>query len=300
MRPCRALLLLITALHLLLAAAAPAEAKRVALVIGNGAYRNLAALPNPPNDARAMAATLRRLGFEVDEAIDLDRGTMDRRLRAFVRSVDNSEVAAFFYAGHGLQVDGRNYLAPVDAELMSAPELPFETFDLETVVGALERGTRIGLVFVDACRDNPLAQRLQAGARGRSVSVGRGLAPVETGTGMLIAYATQPGNVAVDGEGANSPFTAALAKSLEVPGLEVRQVMTRVRQTVIAATGGAQVPWDHSSLTEDVYLLPREREPAPPPQATEPPPGFDPRQADLAFWDAIKDSREPRVIEEYL
>jgi hypothetical protein len=300
MRLFRALLVLLALLPPLAGAPVAAAERRVALVVGNGAYQHLATLPNPPNDARAMSAALRRLGFEVEEAIDLDRAALDRRLRAFVRGIANSDIAAFFYAGHGLQVDGRNYLVPVDAQLSSATELPFETLDLDPIVGALERGARISLVFLDACRDNPLAQRLaQAAGRGRSLAVGRGLAPIETGTGTMIAFATQPGNVAVDGEGANSPFTAALVQALEIPGLEVRQVMTRVRQTVIAATNGAQVPWDHSSLTEDVYLLaPRPAEPPEPPPP--PPPAFDPRQADLAFWESVKDSREPRAIEEYL
>jgi formylglycine-generating enzyme required for sulfatase activity len=230
--------------------------KRVALVIGNGQYQHANALPNPPNDARAVAKALGEIGFEVVEGIDLDHAGMQGRLRDFLDKVTSAKVALLFYAGHGLQVDGRNYLVPVDARLQSASDLNFGTVDLDRILASLDDPKRANIVILDACRDNPLARSFAA--KTRSGAVGAGLAAYTAlGTGTLIAFATAPGKVAADGDGTNSPFTEHLVKHLRTPGLEVRQMLTRVRNDVAAATGERQIPWDNSSLRGDVYLAGR-------------------------------------------
>ncbi|MGI9385556.1 MAG: caspase family protein, partial [Methyloligellaceae bacterium] len=171
------------------AALVPAFAeKRVALVIGNSAYKHAASLKNPKNDATGMAAALRRLGFRVFEGTDLDRRGLETRIRDFANDIADADVALFYYAGHGLQVNGTNYLAPVDATLKAEADLDFEAVPLKLVLRQMQRSARINLVFLDACRDNPLAKKL--GKASRSLAVGQGLAAVEKAAGMLIAFAT--------------------------------------------------------------------------------------------------------------
>jgi uncharacterized caspase-like protein len=195
-----------------------------------------------------MAAALRRLGFEVVEGKNLDRHGMDDAIRAFGRKLDRADLALFFYAGHGLQVAGRNYLVPTDAKLERAGDLNFDAIDVSFVLTQMEAEKRVNLVFLDACRDNPLALSLSRSLGSRSVSVGQGLASVHSALGTMIAYATEPDNVALDGEGRNSPFTGALLKHIGDRGVDIGTVMRRVRAEVVAATRERQVPWDHSSL----------------------------------------------------
>jgi peptidoglycan hydrolase-like protein with peptidoglycan-binding domain len=254
-------LLLAALLVLLMLTSAVRAAERVALVVGNGAYRTVPALANAANDGRAVAAALRELGFEVFEGIDLDAASTTALLRDFARALDGAAVGLFYYAGHGMQVGGENYLVPVDARLEHESDLNFETLKVKQVLSLLESSDRTSIVVLDACRDNPFAQQL-ARKITRSRSVSSGLAAIRSGVGTLIAYATEPENVALDGTGPNSPFTTALLKYLRTPGLEVRQLMTRVRQDVIAATDRAQVPWDHSSLVGDFYFVPPASTPA--------------------------------------
>ena len=244
-------------------AGAVGAAERVALVVGNGAYRSVPALANAANDGRAVAASLRELGFEVFEGIDLDAAATTALLRDFARALDQATTGLFYYAGHGMQVGGENYLVPVDARLEHESDLDFETLKVKQVLALLERTDRTSIVILDACRDNPFAQQL-ARKITRSRSVSSGLAAIRSGVGTLIAYATEPENVALDGSGPNSPFTTALLRYLRTPGLEVQQLMTRVRQDVIAATDRAQVPWDHSSLVGDFYFVPPAAAPAEP------------------------------------
>lgn len=232
----------------------PAEAKRVALVIGNAAYEHATRLDNPKNDANALAAVLERLNFEVVKGIDLNQSQFEQTIRKFARTVRGADVALLFYAGHGLQVNGRNYLAPVDARLSDEADLDFETLPLRTILKQMEREVKTNLVFLDACRDNPLARNLARSMGTRSASVGRGLARVDSGIGTLIAFATEPGNVALDGDGNNSPFTTALLKHIETPGLDIAQMMRRVRGDVMRSTAQRQVPWNNSSLTGDFYF----------------------------------------------
>ena len=252
-----------------------AEPSRVALVIGNGAYRYANPLPNPPNDAADVAAALRRIGFDVVEGRDLDKRAMEAKIVEFGRKLDGANLATFFYAGHGLQVGGKNYLVPIDAKVERLAELSFETVEVSQVLAQMEADRRVNLVFLDACRDNPLARSLARNSvpGSRSTSVGQGLASIQSAVGTMIAYATQPDNVALDGAGRNSPFTAALLRHIATPGLEVSALMKRVRSDVVQSTNQKQVPWDHSSLMGDVVLVPAAATPAvlgpaiPPPSA---------------------------------
>lgn len=235
---------------------APAFADdRVALVIGNGAYRYATTLPNPRNDAADVADALRRIGFVVVEGNDLDKRAMEDKVREFGRKLDHASIALFYYAGHGMQVAGRNHLLPVDAKLERAGDLQLETIDLDLVLAQMETAKRVNLVFLDACRNNPLARSFAPRLGTRSASVGPGLASIKSSIGTMIAYATQPDNVAHDGDGRNSPFTAALLEHIGTPGLEISSVMRRVRSDVVAATNEQQVPWDHSSLVGEVVLV---------------------------------------------
>ncbi|MET0277275.1 MAG: caspase domain-containing protein [Pseudorhodoplanes sp.] len=284
----------IAVLLLLFGLSAQAAAQdRVALVVGNGKYAHAGPLPNPANDARAVAVSLRELGFEVLEGADLDRSGMERLIRDFLRKISKAKIALLFYAGHGMQIDGRNYLVPVDAKLESATDLSFETIELDRLLDSLSDPARATIVMLDACRDNPLSRSFASKAR--SAAVGSGLAAyANPGTGTLIAFATAPGKVALDGQSSNSPFTEGLVKHLRTPGLEVRQLLTRVRKDVSDATRGQQIPWDNSSLLGDVYLasLPVARPSVPPaPPALQepakpaalPPPSLKPSGRTISF-----------------
>ena len=243
-------------LALLWAQPTKAASDRVALVIGNGGYANATQLANPPNDAADVAQALRKMGFDVVEGRNLDKRDMEGKIREFGHKLDNANLALFFYAGHGLQVSGRNYLVPIDAKLDRPADLNFEAFDVNVVLQQMEAEKRVNLVFLDACRDNPLTRSLARSMGTRSAAVGQGLASIQGAVGTMIAYATQPDNVALDGDGRNSPFTTALLKHIETPGLEISSLMKRVRTDVVAATRDRQVPWDHSSLMGDVILVP--------------------------------------------
>ncbi|MEI3855322.1 MULTISPECIES: caspase family protein [unclassified Ensifer] len=271
--------------------------KRVALVIGNSAYQHAPQLANPQNDANDMASKLTGLRFVVVTGRDLDLTGMRRLIREFVGKVEGADVALFFYAGHGLQVNGGNYMIPVDAQLRSNNDLDFEALPVELVLSAMERNAQVNLVFLDACRDNPLAATLARSLGTRSMVVGRGLAKLDTGVGSLIAFATQPGNVALDGAGRNSPFTTALLKHLGTPGQSITDDLIAVRRTVLQVTDGKQIPWDSSSLTGPVVLNPAPvPDPATSPAATA---GTD-RTVELTYWNSIKDLTESSFFEAYL
>lgn len=271
--------------------------RRIALVIGNSAYQHAPQLANPQNDAGDMASKLTGLGFVVVTGRDLDLAGMRRSIREFVRKLEGADVALFFYAGHGLQVNGDNYMIPVDAQLQSNNDLDFEALPIELVLSAMERNAKVNVVFLDACRDNPLAVTLARSLGTRSVAVGRGLAKLDTGVGSLIAFATQPGNVSLDGAGRNSPFTTALLKHLGTPGQSVTDDMIAVRRAVLQVTDGKQIPWDSSSLTGPVVLNPL----AVPDTATGPAaPADTDRTVEIAYWNSIKDATESNFFEAYL
>ena len=240
---------------------AAAASERVALVIGNAAYEHTDALRNPGNDAAAVAAALGRLGFEVVLGTDLDLDGLYDKLGEFDAASRGADVTLFFYAGHGLQVEGRNWLAPVDAKLDSKLDLRRGAVELDTVLEHM-RGTK-RLVYLDACRNNPLAGDLARSlGLSRAAAAKRGLARVTGVPGTLIGYATAPDDVAADGEGRNSPFTEALLAHIETPGLSVNDMFGEVSKAVVRATGGEQVPWSNSSLGR--FYLVSGAEPLPP------------------------------------
>lgn len=241
--------------------AATGDSKRVALIVGNSKYQHAIALPNPANDAQLIAATLRDAGFQVIEGTDLDKDGMIKAIDRFTEASYDAEVALVYYSGHGMQVEGQNFLIPVDAELTAPAHLKTRTIQVEQVLAALPPDPAIGIIILDACRDNPLSRSLAAALPAtRSTSVGTGLAAVQassTGTGTggtLIAYSTDPGAVALDGKGANSPYTTALAKYIAQPGVELQNALTRVRGDVTEATLGKQRPWHNASLGREIFL----------------------------------------------
>lgn len=244
--------------------------RRVALVLGNGAYTNARALDNPVKDAQAMAEKLRAMRFDVEVALDQGKLGMERALRAFNRKLEGADLALLFYAGHGLQVGDRNYLLPVDAKLEREADLDYETLEVQRLLEPVQTLAKVGIVFLDACRDNPLARRMKASTR----ALTQGLRPMSIDSGeVLIAYATSPDRVAADGTGEHSPFTRALLDHMGAPGLEVQIMLKRVARSVEQSTAGKQIPWQHSSLRSEVYLADVPTAPAaplrlaPPPQA---------------------------------
>lgn len=286
---------------LLLAALPAGAAERVALVLGNGDYRHVGRLANPVNDANLLGETLRRLGFQVTVRTDLDQAAMKEAISAFADAVaagGDGTLALFYYAGHGVQVAGANYLIPVDADIRTDRDVLLKAVAANDLLRTLElAAASTNVIILDACRDNPFATS--------SRSMGRGLARVEAPTGSLIAYATAPGQTAADGAAANSPYSAALAKALTVPGLTLEQVFKAVRVDVLAETAGRQTPWEESSLTRDVRLIeeaapsaPAVREqaaPQPAPQV-EPQPGIDPA---AQAWATLSGSNSVAMLETF-
>ena len=300
------------AILLLSLLAAPASAQqRVALVIGNGSYAHAPSLANPLNDAADIGGALERLGFKVTRIENAGYSELRRGLQQFSLAASASEMAAVFYAGHGIEVDRRNFLVPVDARLLSDADVEFETVPLDLLMRAVERTRGLRLIILDACRDNPFAAAMQRA--GATRSIGRGLARVEPSGETLVAYAAKEGTVAADGEGRNSPYTAALLAHLEEPGLRVDLMFRKVRDAVLASTGGRQEPFIYSSLSgKDTYLaaLPApEPAPAPAPPTAEvqasPAPAAGESEAlralaEREFWVSVKDSAHAADIEAYL
>ncbi|WP_407519939.1 caspase family protein [Methylobacterium oryzisoli] len=233
--------------------------RRVALVIGNGAYRSVPALDNPLSDSKAVAAALKRIGFEVVEGYDLTLDAMRGLVSDYAAKLDGAKVAAVYYAGHGVAVSGENYLLPTDTVLKSEADLDFRTMNINLVLRQMQREDRVNLVILDACRDNPFAKELARSIKSRSVAVRSGLSEiaVNSAAGTLIAFATDPEKTALDGTGGqNSPFTAALLKHMETPGVSISTVMDRVREEVWRSTGEKQRPWVNTSIIGEFYLNP--------------------------------------------
>lgn len=241
------------AMQLLVVPAAATE-RRVALVIGNSGYSNAPLLPNTVNDARDMSAALRKVGFEVVDGVNLDKRGMDQVVARFARLAQDADAVMFYYAGHGFQFNGENYLVPVEARVEDEIGVQYETTRLNDVMTALNFSKGVKIMVLDACRNNPFVSQLAKRQATRSFSVGSGLAPVARAQGMVIAYATQANDVAADGIGRNSPFTAALVREIEQPGLEVATMFRRVQKSVYDATNGRQTPELSLSLLGDFYL----------------------------------------------
>lgn len=217
--------------------------RRVALVIGNASYPSPGQLRNPVNDARDMASVLQSLGFEVILSTDSSLQQMDEDIREFYRAIQQGSVGVFYYAGHGIQSKGENYLIPVDAQIEAEQELPYAAVPLGRVLGLMDAADNdVNVVILDACRNNPFERRW------RSTSE-RGLANVDAARGFFIAYATGPGEVAEDGEGSNGTFTAALLEYIQTPDLRIGDLFIAVRNRVLQQTNDEQTPWETSSLT---------------------------------------------------
>jgi hypothetical protein len=295
---------LITALSIagmLITTAAQAD-KRVAFVVGNGAYKNVQPLPNPAIDAKSIAGVLRNVGFEVVEGVNLSRDKMTERLLEFGKKAEGADVALFFYAGHGIAINGTNYLLPVDADLKSEMDVKLgSAINIDVTLEQTMSDAKVKLVFLDACRDNPFAARLRSAKTTRSVNVQTGLAEMKSGEGTLIAFATGPGQTALDGqEGTNSPFTRALMANIAAPGVEIQQAMTKVRAQVNEETNKGQLPWGHTNLIGSVYLNPAAAGAATEAPNTPAVAAGPASEVELEFWRSIKESNKPEELNAYL
>jgi hypothetical protein len=298
----RFLIAALSVLGLLVSANVAKADKRVAFVVGNGAYNNVAQLPNPAIDAKAMAKVLRNVGFDVVEGTNLTRDKMTERLLEFGKKAEGADVALFFYAGHGIAINGINYLLPVDADIKSEMDVKLgSAINVDTTLEQTMGDAKVKLVFLDACRDNPFAAKIRPNSATRSLSVQSGLAEMKSGEGTLIAFATGPGQTALDGEvGTNSPFTRALMANIAQPGVEIQQAMTKVRAQVNEETNKNQLPWGHTNLTGSVFLNPA---PAGVSAEASPAPAVatgSTSEVELEFWRSIKDSNKPEEFNAYL
>src|SRR5271169_1064048 len=299
----RFLIAAMTAAAFLVSADAALADKRVAFVVGNGAYRNVAPLPNPAVDAKSMAKVLRSVGFDVVEGTNLTRDKMTEKLLDFGKRAEGADVAVFFYAGHGIAVNGTNYLLPVDADLKSEMDVKLgAAINVDLTLDQTMADAKVKLVFLDACRDNPFAAKIRSAKATRGVSVQSGLAEMKSGEGTLIAFATGPGQTALDGEaGTNSPFTRALMANITAPGVEIQQAMTKVRAQVNEETNKNQLPWGHTNLIGSVYLnaapaAAGASADAPNTPAVTAGPAS---EVELEFWRSIKGSNKPEELNAY-
>ena len=231
-----------------------ADGRRVALVIGNGAYRSVPALPNPPNDAGDVVTALKRLGFEVTLIINASFDEMRRGLIALGRDAAGADMATVYFAGHGMEINGENWLIPVDAELKRDTDAANEAISLQSVMMQVSSTTSLGLVILDACRNNPFAAKMNRSLAMRA-AVSGGLGRIEPVGNVLVAYAARDGTTALDGNGRNSPFTAALLRNIETPGVEVTFVFRNVRDDVMEATSNEQQPFVYGSLSRKAIYL---------------------------------------------
>jgi hypothetical protein len=269
-----------------------ATAKRLALVIGNNAYTD-GMLKNPINDARTMAATLTDLGFEVHKLENADRGAMQRAVLEFGRKLNEETVGLFYFAGHGMQVRGANYLIPVKASIQSEDEVEVEGVDVAYVLARMATAkNQFNIVILDACRNNPFQRSFR--------SSNNGLAAISAPTGTLIAYATAPGSVASDGDAANGVYTAELAQAIRQPGVSMEEAFKRARGGVIARTQGKQTPWESSSVVGNFMF--RDAPAGQQVASLNAPAGVVQKDdaAEIAFWNSVKDSRKPSDFQAYL
>ena len=278
-----------------LAASEEAPSRRIALVIGNSNYKTIPMLPNPRRDASAIADSLKRLGFEVRRVLDGDQADFDQALQAFAADRRSADIALFYFAGHGIQINGENYLLPVSIKAPKVEAILEQSLGLNDVRAEMQRADPgLTIVILDSCRDNPYGPMVtqRTGETATPISIGQGLAKVSGAAGMLIAYATQPGEVAYDGFGEHSPFTKSLLAYLEKPGLEIRLMLGRVREQVVEETKGGQVPWVEEAVLGEFYFSER---PDFQKAAIDDTDGYD-----LAFWRSISRSSDARDFEAYL
>ncbi len=262
-------------------------APRFALVIGNGKYAGVP-LKNAPNDAKAMADRLTRMGFDVTMKVDATRAEMIETIRAFGSKLQKQKgIGLFYFAGHGAQLAWRNYLIPVDAAIKDVAEIEAQAVDMDMLLESMTRAHNpMNLIIVDACRDNPF---------GDVPVQQKGLSQVDAPPGTLLAYATAPGNTAADGLGANGLYTENMLKEMQTPGTKIEDVFKRVRLNVRMQSRGQQIPWESTSLEQDFYFIPpKELRPA---TLVETEPQF---QEELALWESIQSTKEVAPLEDYL
>jgi hypothetical protein len=290
-----------------LAATQAVAERRVALVVGNAQYAHTPVLPNPRNDAQDIADTLKKVGFEVIVGYDLDQIKFARIIDDFARALEGADVGLFFYAGHGLQINEKNYLVSTEAKLESTFLIPSETIELDAIMRLMESKTGTNLIFLDACRNNPLTDNLKRNlaAINRTITVGRGLARIEpTGRDTLVAFSSAPGQEAADGHGRNSPFTASLLRHLPKPALEVSVMLKEVTADVRRETNNAQRPQQLSDMSKTFYFVKPELVAVAPPSpgpAIPPVVPMDPVDSiDVAFWQSAAAANECESIRAYL
>lgn len=306
MQLARAAAILLAGLAIVLTAAHAALADtRVALVIGNSGYAHGGRLANPANDAAAVAEALRKVGFTVTSRSDLGKQQFEDVLKTFTRDAAGADVAVVYYAGHGMEMGGTNYLVPVDAVLAADSDVDFEAVPLDLVMRSVDGARRIRVVILDACRNNPFADAMKH-TSGASRSIGRGFARVEPVGDMLVAYAAEAGSTAEDGDTPNSPFATALTKRLTAPGVEIRILFGQVRDDVLAETGQRQRPAIYGSLGGDgFYFVPPAGQAVTAVSVTSAPAGgssggLDPRAIELAYWQSVAGSNDPAQLNAYL
>jgi carboxyl-terminal processing protease len=292
------MLAVVAALCLWASAFSSAQAEpRVALVIGNSNYgSDIGKLANPVNDAALMEKALKQTGFTVIKVIDADQKRMKRAIAEFgdqLAAAGPKATGLFFYAGHGVQVQGRNYLVPIGAQIAKEADVNIESVTADDVMEQMEfAANQVNIIILDACRNNPVSRSMR--------SATRGLAPMQSDSvrGTFIAYSTSPGQTAADGSGSNSPYSQALASTIVQPGLGIEEMFRDVRGKVMKATGDKQIPWDSSSLTAPFYFKPAAAQfsTAAAPAA----PALSSIEADKAVWEAIKDSKQPGDYQAYL
>lgn len=276
----------------LLVAAEPAPVgSRYALVIGNAAYKT-APLGNPVNDARDIAKTLSGLGFEVSLRENASQKDMKQGIREFAARIRRGGTGLVYFAGHGVQAKGRNYLIPVDAEINQEFELEDQAVDSNLILAAMDEAQNpVNILILDACRNNPFSRSFRSAARG--------LAPLDAAKGTLIAYATAPGSVAADGSGRNGVYTRNLLLALQQPDSDIGRVFARTRAGVARDTNNQQIPWESTSLIGDFYFNPRQATDAAKPLAAEAVP-VSPLALEISFWESVQQSGNPADLEAYL
>src|SRR5215831_18955072 len=298
----KSVLLAVFTLVVGLMAASPANAdRRIAFVVGNARYQHTGMLANPNNDAQDVAEKLKSLGFEVMLNLDLDQGSFARAIDDFARRLDGADVGLFYYAGHALQINEKNYLVSTNAKLESAFLVPAETIELDPIVRLMESKATTNLIFLDACRNNPLADNLKRSlaAMHRSVALGRGLARIEpTARDTLIAFAAAPGQEASDGVGRNSPFTAALLNHIAQPGVEISVMLKEVASEVREKTHNAQRPQQLSDMARTFYFA--KAEPAAGPTVKSSGQTETEGSVELAFWRSVSATNDCDSVRAYL
>ncbi|MBF0289637.1 MAG: caspase family protein [SAR324 cluster bacterium] len=287
------------------------QEQHIALIIGNANYES-SPLRNPGNDAHDIAAVLKKKGFDVTLQLDGTKREMENEIRKFGKNLQKGGVGFFYYAGHGMQVKGVNYLIPIKTNIESEDDIPYEAVNANMVLSKMDTaGNRLNMVFLDACRDNPFARSFRSGSKG--------LAQMDAPSGTLVGYATSPGKTAADGTGRNGVFTSNFLKQIEQPGLEIGMMMRKVRTGVRSDTGGKQTPWDVSSLEGEFYFNPPVQKqqmavvtqpPTRPSNVTAMPPvetqsapvtTIPSRQfSELGAWKAIKYSKNPASFQKFL